>query len=238
MTRSAVLLKIKVPGAYRYPLIFYYFSGDTTNLIIQPLAQSATIMHDNIYIDKALFQRISEGDETAFGILFNTSLMTLEPFIRKLVKSPDSAKEVIQATFLRVWLSRDKLSAIDHPKAWLYKVAANECYTYMRKEATEYRLRETVVVSEDETDTATRRLTLKELHAIIAEAVMLLSPQRRRIYQMSRNKGMKIPEIATELDLSPSSVKNALVFSLKAIREHLRKNGHAIPLVYLLFICK
>ncbi|HWV67784.1 RNA polymerase sigma factor [Chitinophaga sp.] len=195
-------------------------------------------MHDSIYIDKSLFQRISEGDEAAFGILFNTSLITLEPFIRKMVKSPESAKEVIQATFLRVWLSRDKLTGIDHPKAWLYKVAANECYTYLKKEATEYRLRGTIAVAETETDTATRRLTLKELHAIIEEAVMLLSPQRRRIYQMSRNRGMKIPEIAAELDLSPSSVKNALVFSLKAIREHLRRNGHAIPLVYLIFICK
>jgi RNA polymerase sigma-19 factor, ECF subfamily len=195
-------------------------------------------MHDNIYIDKSLFQRISEGDEAAFGILFNTSLMTLEPFIRKMVKSPENAKEVIQATFLRVWLSRDKLADIDHPKAWLYKVAANECYTYLKKEATEYRLRGTVAAATEEADTATRRLTLKELHTIIEEAVMLLSPQRRRIYQMSRNRGMKIPEIATELDLSPSSVKNALVFSLKAIREHLRRNGHAIPLVYLIFICK
>lgn len=195
-------------------------------------------MHDSIYIDKSLFQRISEGDEAAFGILFNTSLITLEPFIRKMVKSPESAKEVIQATFLRVWLSRDKLPDIDHPKAWLYRVAANECYTYLKKEATEYRLRDAVAATETETDTATRRLTLKELHAIIEEAVMLLSPQRRRIYQMSRNRGMKIPEIAAELDLSPSSVKNALVFSLKAIREHLRRNGHAIPFVYLIFICK
>ncbi|MBS0027769.1 RNA polymerase sigma factor [Chitinophaga sp. 22321] len=195
-------------------------------------------MYDNIYIDKALFQRISEGDETAFGVLFNTSLQSLEPFIQKMVKSPENAQEVIQATFLRVWLSRDKLTEIDHPKAWLYRVAANECYTYLRKEATEYRLRETAATAAYETDTVTRQLSLKELQALIEEAVQLLSPQRRRIFQMSRNKGMKIPEIATELDLSPHSVKNALVFSLKAIREHLRRYGHTIPLVYLVFLCK
>ncbi|MGO4290313.1 RNA polymerase sigma factor [Chitinophaga sp. RAB17] len=195
-------------------------------------------MHDSIYIDKALFQRISEGDEEAFGVLFNTSLQTLEPFIQRMVKSPENAKEVIQATFLRVWLSRDKLPDIEQPKAWLYKVAANECYTYLRKEATEYRLREAVMVADNETDTPTRQLTLKELHILIEEAVLLLSPQRRRIFRMSRNQGMKIPEIATELDLSPHSVKNALVFSLKAIREHLHRYGHTIPLVYLIFISK
>lgn len=195
-------------------------------------------MHDNSYIDKALFQRISEGDEGAFGILFNTAMQSLEPFIQKMVKSPENAKEVIQATFLRVWLSRDKLTDIDHPKAWLYKVAANECYTYLRKEATEYRLREAVITADDEIDTTSRQLSLKELHVLIEEAVQLLSPQRRRIFQMSRNQGMKIPEIATELDLSPHSVKNALVFSLKSIREHLRRYGHTIPLVYLIFICK
>ncbi|MEC5143635.1 sigma-70 family RNA polymerase sigma factor [Chitinophaga sp. 212800010-3] len=194
-------------------------------------------MYERIYIDKALFQRISEGDEAAFGILFRSSLMLLEPFVRKMVRTPDDTKEVIQATFLRVWLSRDKLTDVEQPQAWLYKVAANECYTWLRKEATEYRLRE-AVAAEPESDTAVKQLSLKELHAIIEEAVMLLSPQRRRIYQMSRNQGMKIPEIATALDLSPNSVKNALVFSLKAIREHLRRYGHTIPLVFLIYISR
>ncbi|NSL87266.1 RNA polymerase sigma factor [Chitinophaga solisilvae] len=184
-----------------------------------------------------MFQRISEGDEEAFGILFNSSLQTLEPFIRKLVKKQEDVKEVIQATFMRVWLSRDKLAAIEQPRAWLTRVAANECYTLLRKEATEFRLRQAAQESVMP-DTDTGQFSFRELQHIIEEAVMQLSPQRRRIFQMSRNQGMKIPEIAEALDLSPHTVKNALVASLKFIREYLQRYGHTFPLIFLMMICR
>jgi RNA polymerase sigma-70 factor (ECF subfamily) len=42
---------------------------------------------------------------------------------------------------------------------------------------------------------------------------------------MSREQGKTIPEIAKELRISPNTVKNALVTSLKIIREYLAKHG-------------
>lgn len=42
---------------------------------------------------------------------------------------------------------------------------------------------------------------------------------------MSRDEGRSIPEIAAVLNISPNTVKNALVSSLKFIREYLAKYG-------------
>jgi RNA polymerase sigma-70 factor (ECF subfamily) len=51
---------------------------------------------------------------------------------------------------------------------------------------------------------------------------------------MSREKGMKIPEIAAELNLSPGYVKKALVLSLNAIRQHLAAAGKILSLLFAL----
>ncbi|WP_423737911.1 RNA polymerase sigma factor [Chitinophaga caseinilytica] len=181
-----------------------------------------------------LFNRISEGDEEAFGILFRTSVSALLPFILRMVKQQAAAEEVVQASFLRVWLSRDKLSEVEQPKAWLYKVVANECYTWMRKEAREMRLRAGAAAGEEQTDDSLQaELSMRETRRLVAEAVAKMPAQRKRVFTMSRQQGMKIPEIAEMLGLSPNSVKNTLVLALKDVRAYLSRHGRIIPLLLL-----
>jgi RNA polymerase sigma-70 factor (ECF subfamily) len=71
-------------------------------------------------------------------------------------------------------------------------------------------------------------MDLKEVRRLIIEAVGRLPAQRRRIYQMSRDEEMKIPEIAERLGISPNTVKNTLVVSLGFIRHYLAERGHEL----------
>jgi RNA polymerase sigma-70 factor (ECF subfamily) len=174
---------------------------------------------------KQLFLQVAEGDEKAFETLFNTFLPKLYPFIIKFIKSEPAAQEIIQETFIRVWLSRDKLSEIDNPGGWLYKVASNECYSYLRKSILNNKFLNPIMVEPDPVNTTHENIALKELNRVIGEAINKLPAQRKKIYRMSRDEGMTIPEIASILDLSPNTVKNALVTSLKFIREYLVKYG-------------
>lgn len=50
---------------------------------------------------------------------------------------------------------------------------------------------------------------------------------------MSRDEGKSIPEIAAILNISPNTVKNALVAALKFIREYLVKYGVIFLLMLL-----
>ena len=184
---------------------------------------------------KQLFQQVADGDERAFGLLFNAFLPKLHPFIIKFIKSEQAAQEIIQETFIRVWISRDKLSEIDNPGGWLYKVASNECYSYLRKSILNKKFLNLLTFEPEPVNSTHESFALKELNRLIGEAVDLLPVQRKKIYQMSRNEGKTIPEIASALQLSPNTVKNALVTSLKFIREYLAKSGVIISSLLLLF---
>lgn len=183
--------------------------------------------------EKQLFLQVAAGDERAFDALFNTFLPKLYPFIIKFIKSEPAAQEIVQETFIRVWLSRDKLSEIDNPGGWLYKVASNECYSYLRKSILNNKFSNAISFEPDPVNTTVENVALKELNRIIGEAIDKLPAQRKKIYRLSRDEGKSIPEIASLLNISPNTVKNALVSALKFIREYLVKYGVVFLLLLL-----
>lgn len=189
-------------------------------------------MHSRILNDeKNLLQQIAQGDEAAFSTLFYAYLDILQTFIMKLTRSATDTEEVVQETFMRLWMGRDKLAEVRSLHAWIYTIAANECYKFLKKRSSrEQGLAPIGNLGEADggDDAVVEGLDLKEVHQLVIEAVSRLPAQRRRIYQMSRDEGMKIPEIAERLRISPNTVKNTLVTSLGFIRRYLAERGHEL----------
>lgn len=146
----------------------------------------------------------------------------------KLTRSAADTEEVIQETFMRLWMSRDKLLEVRSLHAWIYTIAANECYKYLKKRSSRVNGLTALGVQDESDSSVLDGLDLKEVRQLVKEAVGQLPASRRRIYQMSRDEGMKIPEIATRLQISPNTVKNTLVTSLRFIRQYLADRGHGL----------
>jgi RNA polymerase sigma factor (sigma-70 family) len=58
----------------------------------------------------------------------------------------------------------------------------------------------------------------------LSEAVSLLSPQRKKVYQLSREQDMTHDEIAAQLNLSKHTINNHIVEAQRFIRTYLSKN--------------
>jgi RNA polymerase sigma-70 factor (ECF subfamily) len=185
--------------------------------------------------ERLLFRGVAEGNEDDFKTLFNLFLPKLHPFILRFAKSELAAQEIIQETFIRVWLSRDKLWEIENPGGWLFKVASNECYNYVRKSVLTNKFSHVMATEPDPVNSTHEWLDIKDLRYLVNEAVDSLPTQRKKIYLMSRDQGKTIPQIAATLQLSPNTVKNSLVTALRSIRDHLTKHGVQFYLFILLF---
>lgn len=172
-----------------------------------------------MYDEKALFRLVAEGDKEAFRKLFHHYNNILQPFVTRLTRSPQAAEEVLQETFLKIWLNRARLVQVEQPKAYIIRIASNESMNYLRGQAKDHRLFEEIrpllVV---ESPSPEHTLFYRETEVLLREAVERLPTACRQIYRMSREQYMRIPEIATELNLSSSTVKNQLVKALKSIR--------------------
>ncbi len=187
-----------------------------------------------------LFQRISEGDERAYALFFNHYYRNLRPFVLRFTKSSADAEEVLQDVFLRVWLNRDKIIDIEHIDAWVYKVASRECLSFLRKNLSVRTTLTGIKESEEFPDprgyTPLDTISLEEINRAIAVVVDNMPAQRKKIYQMSRDEGLKPAEIAEALSLSVSTVKNVLTTCLKEIRAFLVRAGFDFLLILPLLL--
>ncbi|HEY8954680.1 RNA polymerase sigma factor [Chitinophaga sp.] len=191
-------------------------------------------MHAQLYDDKELFRLISEGDETAFRMLFRRYVPELRPLILHLTKTAAVTDDIIQETFLRLWISRDKLPEIDMPRSWLLRIVFHLSFSWLRKQVVHHKAIDTITsryTSDEPASNTEETMVYNAMMKQVGAAVAQLPPQAKRIYLLSREKGLKIPEIARELSIAPGTVKNSLVRSLQFIRKQLELSGHLFPAV-------
>lgn len=171
---------------------------------------------------------MAEGDETAFAQLFGKYRDKLFVYMLKHVKSKEVAEEIVTDIFMKLWVGREFALQIKDLGAFLHKVGFYKAMDFLRTASRHIRLLQ-VYLDRQETISAKGADDLlidAELKALLYEAVNQLPPQRKRIYQMSREDGLTHDQIAEILHLSRSTINNAMVASNHSIVQFLRK--HAI----------
>jgi len=192
------------------------------------------------HITPELLRRITEGDEVAFRMLFDLYKNKVFDYLTGIVKSKEIAEELVMDIFLKLWLGREWIADIEHIEAFIKKVGYNKAIDFLRYAARNQKLQR--VIAKEMASEPDRSLEIqlleKDYQHIVQEAVRQLSPQRRLVYTLSRDKGMTHDEIARELNLSIHTVNNHTKEALKAIRGFLNKNNIPVTTFLLLTLRK
>ena len=86
---------------------------------------------------KVIFNRIRNGDKTAFSDLFLNYRKLVFSVAMSIINNYDSAKDITQNVFLKLYiLDKDKFPASSE-LSWLYTVAKNESLVFMRRKPKE-----------------------------------------------------------------------------------------------------
>lgn len=189
--------------------------------------------------DNALFLEIAGGDEASYTQIFHLYTPRLLPFIYKITRDEHLAREMLQETFLRLWIKRADLLKVERPASWLFRIAANICLTHLRTQATHHRLQDKVEEKQaaNKYSSAVEVLESKDMDRLIRKAVDALPARRQEIYRLSREQGLSHQQIAEQLQLSLSTVKNQLGFSIKFIQEYLHNaTGLSLAVLSALFL--
>lgn len=162
-----------------------------------------------------------------FNELFRGHEHKLYAFAIKVLRSDAQAKDIVQEVFLKLWTIRAQLHEIENMDAFLYRLTENKVYDHLRaaasREKTRQELWQRIHLTNDEDITP---LEEKEYHQLIQSAIEQLPPQRKMIYLLSKEEGMKQRQIAEELQISPHTVRNHLAEAFRSIRNYMKKNLH------------
>jgi len=185
--------------------------------------------------EHSLLVLIAEGNEKAFRVLFKNHRTKLFNYIFKLTKSRVAAEEIVMDVFLKLWEGRSLLSELDNFNAFLFAIARNKAYDFLRKASKDRVLRELIweeiqIASDMRTD---QKLILNEMEQEYQHAIHKLSPQRQSVFKLSREEHMTYDQIAKHLQLSKSTIKNHILDSLKFIRTHMQQQNNLLLLVLI-----
>jgi RNA polymerase sigma-70 factor (ECF subfamily) len=173
--------------------------------------------------DHLLLEQIAGRDELAFKTLFDAYRDRLYHYIHGMIKSKEVAEELVMDVFLKLWLGKDLVSQIENIDAFLFRVAYNKSIDFLRSAARDPRFRDLLWEEMQLAGgmNADQPMITREYEAKLREAVGLLTPQRRLVYTLSREKGLSHVDIARKLQLSKHTVSNHIVEAQKFIRSYL-----------------
>lgn len=186
------------------------------------------------YDQKVLFRRVSAGEVDAFRVLFDLYRNRLYAAALKLTKDRAAAEDIVQEVFTALWEGRENLATVDNPPAYIFTVAYNKTYRYLKRVAADGRLYQALRLRmKTAYQTTEELLDLKETQQLIEHVVEKLPSQRRLIYRLSREKGLTHQQIADRLHISPLTAKKQIVLALRHIRSSLARMAPFLTWLFL-----
>jgi RNA polymerase sigma-70 factor (family 1) len=173
--------------------------------------------------EKELLLKVANGDEHAFSELFNTHHQLLGAHIYRITDSVELAEEVVQDVFLKIWMSRETLTAVQNFRAYLFVISKNHALNCLRKLAKE-RIHQKTIEENAMAITPDDNPGLEDYYSLLDEAIDHLPPQQQKVYLLSRHNRLKYDEIASQMGLSRETVKKYLQGATHSITSFVQSN--------------
>ncbi len=174
------------------------------------------------YNEKELLERLAGGDAMAFTLLFQTYKDKLYSFILHLSGSTTTAEDALQEVFLKIWQNRSDMLQVDNFQAYLFRMAQNRALNVFRRQSLESLILKKINDQQQASSNFNEPLSGKETQALLQKALDRLPPQQRKVFELSRNQDFTYQEIAEQLNISTSTVRNHMVQALKSLRDYFK----------------
>jgi RNA polymerase sigma-70 factor, ECF subfamily len=172
--------------------------------------------------DSEIIGRIRQGDIEQFETLFRSSYVSLVKYARTLIKDKDTAEEIVQDLFFRLWQDKEKIKIESSLNGYLFRSVHNRCLHYIEHlKVVERHSQEMIPETNESPENPADILQYKELQAKIARIVERLPERCGKIFMMNRFEGLKYSEIAERLSLSIKTVEANMGRALKEFRKAL-----------------
>lgn len=170
--------------------------------------------------DKALMEKVRDGDLDKLGLLFERYNRRLFGFFYRMTARRDVSEDLVQGVFERILKYRKSYSANGDFSTWIFQIARNlhaDHYRKMEKLDEEHALDWDSLPADSEvpqleSDQGREQQMLKQ-------ALARLDPVKKQTLILSRFEGFKYKEIAEIMDCTESAVKVRVFRGLNELKE-------------------
>ncbi len=169
--------------------------------------------------DSVLLERIKQGDNTSFEMLFYRHYDRVYGLLFRLTGNRADAEDLAQEIFLKLYRQPLTGSRSHNVSAWLYTVATNRGYNHIRDRRRRWQRDRVLLPETTETNSEPSvELSRKETRDRVQSALSHL-PERQTQLLLLRQMGLSYTELAEACQVSPGSVGKMLSRAADAFRQ-------------------
>jgi len=192
------------------------------------------LANDTKYIEQLIIEKVVLGDKKAFEELYYRYADKLYYFAFRFLKTREDAEGLTQDVFIKIWETRERLDPENSFNSYLFTIAKNTIFNLHRKKLNEFAYRDYLKQHFDELYSKTENdIMLAELNATINKCVEKFPPVRKKVFELSRKKGLSYKEISDELNISDKTIETHIRLALKTIREVLKAETFLSVILYI-----
>lgn len=181
-------------------------------------------------------QRIAEGDELAFADLYLGFYDKVYSVALMYLKAREMAEDVTQQVFLKLWEKRASLGGVMKIDSFLFITARNEIMNTFRHRSVQDNYQAFIrELFSQETATPEDLLIIKQKSKLIASIISELPGRQQEAFRLSRLKGYSYEQIATEMNISLSTVKEHMSKALQQVKALLLMHKKELLLLFFLW---
>lgn len=177
--------------------------------------------------------RLAQNDEKAYTEIIEQYGSMIYGHCLMYVKDAGLAEEITQDILFSLWKQRADLPAINNFPGYVYMMTRKRSFSAFKSK---------LAATEPPPDHLTSllhapdsNLEYKQLSEAIARGIEKLPPKRQQIFRMSRYDGLSYEEIAQQLNIAKSTVKDHILEALVFLRTYM-KEEHGVVTVSLCWL--
>lgn len=172
--------------------------------------------------------RCKEGDRDAFRWIVEQYQRLVFSVAFKMMCREDAAKDIVQETFIRVWLNIGRYNSDKIFSTWIYTITVRLCLDALEKGSRQQPMPEDERILKGFTDDLSPDIVLEnsELAAVIRTLSQGLSPRQREVFTLVCLENMDTQKVMEITGLSARKIKSNLYVARKTIKKQLYRLGY------------
>jgi RNA polymerase sigma-70 factor (ECF subfamily) len=160
--------------------------------------------------DAQLVELAAEGDQQAFEYLFTRYREALMRLFEQRIGDKDSAADLLQETFIKVYLHLADYSRSYTFGQWIYTIARNTLVDHLRRRADDVPIDERFRAPQATAPSPEESVIISQSNTHFYNAIEELSPEYRQIIEMRFLEEYSYEEIAEKLGRPINTIKTQI----------------------------
>jgi RNA polymerase sigma factor (sigma-70 family) len=187
--------------------------------------------------DEEIIFRVLKGDQAAYALLVEKYKNYVFTLVLRFTENREDAEEIAQDVFIKAYRSLADFRGDSKFSTWLFTITRTTCLSFLRKKKLDTQSldneRTSLQLENRESGFNANLVEQKSKHAMLNQAIALLSPDDAQVLNLFYKGDQTLEEIGKIMRMDPNTIKVKLHRARQRLKDKLEKYfAHEVREIY------